>query len=146
MRWRLGLQRLEFGVVGVVAAGAEIICPLARTGKISHPFPVNTGLPVLILRSMAFAAESIAFSEVDQIAVKEPQLVPILRIMAVETPSHRFGVMELDIGMFFLQLPLLSIDLHGGMAVAARVQSLGHRRRGELIRHCHCRGAEKKQQ
>ena len=132
--------------MGVVAVGAEIVSPLARTGKIPHPFSMNTGPPISILRSMTLAAEPIAFREIDQIAVKEPQLVPIPGIMAVETPSHRFGMMELDIGVFFFQFPLLSIHLHGGMTVAARVQSLGHRRRGVLVRHCLSGGTEKKQQ
>jgi hypothetical protein len=66
--------------------------------------------------------------------------------MAIEAPSHRLGVMELDIGVFFFQFSLLSIHLHGGMAIAAREHSLGHRRRSIFFNDCHGRGSEKKQQ
>lgn len=51
--------------MGVVAIGAEIVNPLALTGKVSDPLSMNTGLPVLILRAMTFAAQPIAFSEFD---------------------------------------------------------------------------------
>jgi hypothetical protein len=61
---------------------------------------------------MTFSAEPIAFCEVDQIAIIEPKLISILRIVTIETPSHRFSVMELDVVMFFFQLSLISIYLH----------------------------------
>ena len=128
-RWGLGLYGFKFWVVRVVAAGAKIISPLPRTRKISHPFPMEACSPVLVLGPMAFSAESITFCEVDQVPVIEPQLIPIARIVAVEAPPHRFSVMEFDVGVLFLQLPLLPIDLHRGMAVATGIHSLGHRRR-----------------
>jgi hypothetical protein len=49
--------------------------------------------------------------------------------MAIETPSHCFGVMELDIGVFFFQFSLLSIHFHRGMTIAAGIDSLSKRRR-----------------
>ncbi len=130
----------------VVAAGAEIVNPLTRTSEISHPFSMNASPPVLVLVAMAFAAEPIAFCKVDQVPVIEPQLISILRVMAVEAPSHRFGVMEFDIGVLFLEFPFLTIHLHRGMAVTAGEQALGHRRRSILLSHCRRRGSEKKQQ
>ena len=72
MRGRLGLQRLKLRVMGVVAAGTEIINPLTRTSKISHPFSMDACSPVLVLVPVAFAAESITFGEVDQVSVIEP--------------------------------------------------------------------------
>jgi hypothetical protein len=132
--------------MGIVAVGAEIVNPLTWTGKVSHPFPMNADLPVLIYRTVALPAEPIAFGKVDQIPVIEPELISILHIMAIKTPSHGFGVMELDIGMLFFQLSFLSIHLHRGMTVAAGVHSLGHRRRGIFINDCHCGESEKKQQ
>jgi hypothetical protein len=66
--------------------------------------------------------------------------------MTVKAPSHRFGVMEFDIGVLFLQLPFLPIDLHRGVTVAAGVHSLGHRRRSIFFNDCQERGSEKKQQ
>jgi len=133
IRWRLGLQGFEFRVVGVVAAGAKVIGPFARIGKVSYPFPVNAYLPVLILVPVTFSAEPVAFRKADQIPIIEPQLISIFRIMAVETPSHRFGVMELDSGVFFFQFSLLPIHLHRGMAVSAWKNSF-----------CHWRGSNRK--
>ena len=132
--------------MGVVAAGAEIINPFARTGKVSHPFSVNTCPPIPILIAVTFAAKSIAFCKIDQLPVIEPELISIVRIMTVETPPHRFGVMKFNICMLFFQLPFLPIDLHRGVAAAAGVHSLGHRRRGILLNDCGESGSEKKQQ
>ncbi len=146
IRRRLGLQRFKFGVMGVVAVGAEKINPLTRAGKVSHPFPVKTSLPIFIDISVTFATETVAFSKVNQISVIEPQLVPILGIVAIETPSHGFCVMELDVGVLFLQDPLLSIHFHGRMAVAAREHSLGHRWRHIFLNDRHGRRSEKQQQ
>jgi hypothetical protein len=78
---------------------------------------------------MTFATEPKALSEFYQFAVVQSQPISIACVMAVEAPSHRFGVMEFDIGMLFLQHPFLPIDLHRGMTVATGVHSLGHRRR-----------------
>jgi hypothetical protein len=54
--------------------------------------------------------------------------------------------MELDIGMLFLQHPLLPIELHRGMTVAAGVYALGHRRRGIFFNDRPGRRSQKKQQ
>ena len=104
-----------------MAVGAEIISPLARAGKVSHPFSMNAGLPVFINISMTFATEPIAFREVNQLSIVKTQLISILCIMAIETPSHCLCMMELDLGMFFFQLSLFSIHLHGGMTIAAGI-------------------------
>ena len=99
MRWRLRLQWFKFRVVGIVAVGAEIIGSFSRTCKVPHPFSMNTGLPVFVLWSMTLTAEPIAFSKVYELPIVKAQLISILCIMAIETPSHRFGMMELDIGV-----------------------------------------------
>ena len=110
--------------------GAEEISPLPGAGEKSGPLPMNAPFPGFINVPMAFAAEPIAFRKVDQIPIVEPQFVSIPRIMAIETPSHRFGVMEFDIRVFFFQFSLLSIQLHRGMAVVAGKHPFCHRRRG----------------
>jgi hypothetical protein len=58
--------------MGIMAVGAEIINPLTWAIKISNPFSMNAGLPVLIYRTMALSTEPIAFREVDQVPIKEP--------------------------------------------------------------------------
>jgi hypothetical protein len=57
--------------------------------------------PVSKYRTVALTTEPVAFREVNEFPIVKPQLISIFRIMAIETPSHRFGVMELDIGVFF---------------------------------------------
>jgi hypothetical protein len=96
----------------VMAIGTEIVSPLARASKVSHPFSMNADLPVLIYRTVALPTEPIAFGEVDQIPIVEPELVSIPCIMAIKTPSHGFSVMELNIGMLFFELSFLSIHFH----------------------------------
>jgi hypothetical protein len=132
--------------VRIVAVSTEVISPLAWAGKVSHPLSMNTCPPVFILRAMTFAAETVALCEVYELPIIESQFIPILCIVAVETPSHRFGVMELDIGVFFFQFSLLSIHFHGRMAVAAGKHSLGHRRRSIFFNDRRGSGSEKKQQ
>jgi hypothetical protein len=130
--------------MGVMAVGTEEVGSFSGARKVSRSFPMNTRSPVSVLRPMTFATEPIAFGEFYQFAVVQSQPISISCVMAVEAPSHRFGVMEFDIGVFFFQLPFLSIHLHRGMTIAAREHSLGHRRRSILFSHCRGRGGEKK--
>jgi hypothetical protein len=116
--------------MGVVAVGTEMICGLASPHKGSRSLSVNAGLPVFINIAMAFSAEPVAFVKTDELPVVKPQFIPISGIMTIETPSHGFGMMQLGLGMFFFQFPLLSIHFHGGMATAAGIDPLCEWRRG----------------
>lgn len=78
---------------------------------------------------MTFATELVAFCEVDELSVEKPEFVAISCFVAIKAPSHRLCMMELDIGMFILQLPLFPVHLQGGMAAAAGKHALCHRRR-----------------
>jgi hypothetical protein len=126
---RFGFQGLEFRFMRVMTLSTEIISPFAGPHKISGSFPVKTCLPILINVPMAFATEAIAFRKIDQISVIEAQLIPIPGIVAIEAPSHRLSVMKLDVGVLFFQDPLLPIQFHGRMAVAAGKHPFRHRRR-----------------
>jgi len=99
-------------------------------------------LPVIILRTMTFAAESVTLREVYEVSIIKSQFITVLRIMTVETPSHGFGMMKLDIRVFFFQDPLRSIHFHSCMTVAAGKQSFCHRRRGdgEFLPRTVCKG------
>jgi hypothetical protein len=123
---RLRFQGLEFRLVRIMAVSAEEIGPLPIPfDKISGPFPVDARLPVSIKITVAFAAELITFGEVNEFPVIEPKFIPIFRIMAVEAPSHGFGMMHFDGGMLVFQLPPLAVHFHGSMAAAAGKHSLG---------------------
>ncbi len=146
VRRRFGLQWLEFGIVRIMAVGTEKINPFPRAGKVSDPLSVKTGLPIFIDIPVAFATETIAFSEVNQISIIEPQLVPILGVMAIKTPSHCFSMMKFDVGVFVFQDSFLSVHLHGSVAIAAGEHPFGHRWRHIFLNDRQGRGSEKKQQ
>ena len=110
--------------------GAEKVGPFAGACKVSGPFPMDACLPIPIDIAVTFPAKPVAFSKVDQLSVVEPQFISIFCIVAVEAPPHRLRVMELDIGMLFLELSLLRIDFQRGVTVAAGKHSLCHWGRG----------------
>jgi hypothetical protein len=116
--------------MGVVAVSAEKIGSLPRTHKVSCSFPVNARLPISVLRPMTFATEPVALSEVDQFTIIKSQFIPVFCIVAIQAPSHRFSMMELDICMFLFQFPLFSVHLQGGMAVTAGENAFCKRWRG----------------
>ena len=111
--------------------GAEEVSPPPWTGKKPGPFPMDACLPVFVNVAMTFATEFVAFCEVDELPIVKPQFVAISCVVTIETPSHRLSMMELDTGMFVLQLPLFSVHLQGGMAIAAGKHTLCHGRRGD---------------
>jgi hypothetical protein len=129
--------------MGIMAVGTEIISSLASP-KISRPFPMDTCLPVSVDIPVAFAAEPVAFGEIDEFSVKKPKFVSIFCIVAVEAPSHGFRVMELDVRVFVFEFPLFPIDLHRGMTVAAGEHSLCQWRRGDRELFCSPHGRGRK--
>ncbi len=144
--WRFGFQGFESWFMRVMTVSTEIISPSAGSHKVSGSFPMNACLPISVLRPMTFTTEPVALREVYQFTVVQPQFISVFSIVAIETPSHRFGMMELDVRMLFFQNPLLSIHFHGSMAVAAREHSFSHRRRRILFDDRHGGRSEKKQQ
>ncbi len=124
------MNRFEFRVVRVMAAGTEVVCPFASP-KITGPFSMDTSFPVSIHGAVTFAAQPIALRKIDELSIIKLELVAILCIVAVEAPSHALCMMELDVRMFFLEFPLFRIDLHAGMTVAAGKESFGNRRRSD---------------
>src|SRR4030043_46296 len=129
--WRFGLYRFKFGLMGIMAMGTEEVGSFSSAHKVSRSFPVDTRSPISVLRPMAFATEPIALREVDEFPVIKSQLISVFYIMAVEAPSHRLGMMKLDLGVFFFQFTSFPLDLQGGVAAAAGKHSLCHRRRGD---------------
>ena len=61
---------------------------------------MNAGLPVFVLWPMALPAEPVAFREVNEFSIINPQFVSIFCIMTVEAPPHGLRMMQLDLGMF----------------------------------------------
>jgi hypothetical protein len=85
----------EFRLMGVMAVSAEKVGSFA-THKVSYPFPMDACLPISVDVSVTFAAEPVTFCKIDEFPVIKPEFIPILSVVAVQTPSHGLGVMELD--------------------------------------------------
>src|SRR4030067_3353191 len=129
--WRFGLYGSKFWLMGIMAMGTEEVGSFSSAHKVSRSFPVDPRSPIVLLRTMAFATEPIALREVDEFPIIKSQLISVFYIMAVEAPSHRLGMMKLDLCMFFFHLTFFPIDLQGGVAAAAGKHSLCHGRRGD---------------
>jgi hypothetical protein len=85
-----------------MAVGAEKVRPFAGASKVSRPLPMDPSLPVSVNTSMTFAAESVAFSKLDQFPIEESQSIAIPRIMTIKAPPHGLRMVQLDMGMLFL--------------------------------------------
>ena len=117
--------------VRVVATHAQevLLLPRPRTG----PLAVLTRLPVPQLRTMALAAKPVGLFEVDEPAVGKVQLVAVLRIVAVETPTILLVVLEDDV--VAVDRMRCSVDLVGRkMAAGAREDPFGKGRRSNRDR------------
>ena len=110
--------------------GAEEVGSLP-SGKIPRPLSVDPCSPVPVDVPVAFATEPVAFREVNQLPVVKSQFIPISCIVAIKAPSHRLGMMELNIGMFIFQLPFLPVYLHRGMTAATGKHALCYWGRGD---------------
>ena len=116
--------------MGVMAMSTEKVGSLTAH-EVPYSFPMDACLPIPVDVSVTFAAEPVALRKIDEFTVIEPQFVPVLSVVAVQTPSHGLGVMELDGGVFVLEVSLLAVCFHGGMAIAAGKHSFRYRGRGD---------------
>ena len=68
IRGRLGFQRFEFRVMGIVTVGTEQIGYFAPR-KIPTPFPMDAGFPIVVDVAMAFTAQAVTLIEPDELPV-----------------------------------------------------------------------------
>jgi hypothetical protein len=70
---------------------------------------------------VALAAEVVGFLKGDQVAVGQPQYIPVIRIMAVKAPALLTGMVEhfRNFNMLVFQYPSFRIDVHIRMALGA---------------------------
>jgi hypothetical protein len=113
----------------IMAIHTEVIGSLPPR-KVSCPFAMNAGLPVSIDIAVALAAEPVTRRERDKRSIVKPQFIPVICIMAIETPSQVLRMVKLDLRMLFFELPPFSIYFQGGMAATAGIDSLRQRGRG----------------
>jgi hypothetical protein len=127
--------------MGVVAIDAEKVHPLPPF-EVTRSLPVYPCLPISEHIPVALAAEKIALGKIDQLAAHEAKFIPVIRVVAVETPSHVFCVVQFDVRVLVLQIPFCAVRLKPPMAVAARKNALGERRAGHGEIFAACLGEE----
>ena len=110
----------------VMAIHAEHVHPLPAL-KIAGPFAVNPSLPVPIHIPMTLTTELVAVLEVNVVAVRQLQFIPVLRVMAVKTPPLFCGMFELDVCVLVFQHSVLGVRLHAGVTIGAREDTFSKR-------------------
>jgi hypothetical protein len=80
---------------------------------------------------MALAAQTVALVKLDEFPIVEPQLVPVLCVVTVETPPHGFCMVEFDVVVGLFEFPLFPVDFHGGVALTAGEYPLRERGRAD---------------
>jgi hypothetical protein len=118
--------------MGIVTIYAKEIDPFPAL-EIADPFAVDADFPVTIDIAVALSAKQVRFRKRDRVPVGKLQLIPVCRIMTVQTPSIVFCMVQFDVGMFVFEFPSFCIDLHPRVTVAAGKYPLGKRRRGNRI-------------
>ncbi len=93
----------------------------------TSPLAVQAGFPLAKYGAVALAAQVVRFIKTDQFAVRKPQFVPVIRIVAVETPAAGH-VLQRDV-LMELQLSRVLVYGHALMALRARKDTGTERRR-----------------
>lgn len=91
---------------------------------------MDSSFPVSEDRTVALTAEVIGLFEWNQVSICKPQLVPVISIMAVETPSLCLSMFQFYIFMEF-EFSSLFVDFHVTMTVRTGEYALGERGRGD---------------
>ena len=127
LRRRLGGQRFEARLVGVVAVGAQQV-PLVAV-PVAGAAAVDAGAPVAVFFAVALAADAVGFVERDALAAGQVQEVAIGGVVAIQAPAVGFVVLENDVGVHRGELAARAVDGHSGVAVGAGEDALGEGRR-----------------
>jgi len=104
-----------------VCAEQILLFAIPVTGALT----VDADFPVAQFVAMALTAEPIGFGEGDLLAGHQAQLVPVVEVVTVQTPTLPLGVLEDDVVVHFDQVAPLWVWLHVCMAVGAGKDPLG---------------------
>jgi hypothetical protein len=135
--WWFRSERFKARLMWVVAVDTQSVgflpVPLTCATAVDPGFPIPENCAV------ALAAEVIGFFETHKPAACQPQDIPVIRVMTIQTPSFFLIVVyDLDLFMHILQNPLLEINFLVIMAVRTRKNILrkGRRRHKKLRYAC----------
>lgn len=114
-----------------MAMGAE------EVGLVAIPFAgspsVDTSSPITVFLSMALSTEAVGLFEGHRHAAGQVELVPVVRVMTIQTPTVVLVMPQDDVGVENGKLPPLGVGGHEPVTVRAGVDSWGKRR----WRHLH---------
>ena len=102
----------------------------------SVPIPgspaMDSSPPIPVLLPVALSAEAIGLFEGDRLPAGQVEKVPVLGIMAVQTPTVFLVVMEHDVRVKPSQLSSNRVHGHHAVAIGARENAEGKGRRWNL--------------
>ena len=86
---------------------------------------MDANLPVSQLLAMALATKPEGLGKGDPFAGYQPQSIPVLGMVTVETPELPSGMLQGNGGMLILEFPTLPVGFHLGVAIGAGENPLG---------------------
>lgn len=87
------------------------------TVPMTGPLAVEAGLPGTQLLAVALTAETVRFVKGETLAGRQPQEIPIFRVVTVEAPELPGGMLERNGYMFVPQDATPGVGLHLCMTV-----------------------------
>lgn len=100
------------------------------TVPVTGALAMEAVLPGTQLLAVALTAETVRFVKGETLAGRQPQEIPIFRVVTVETPELPGGMLEGNGAMFVLQDATPGVGLHLCMAVRTGVEVFGEIRGG----------------
>ncbi len=97
---------------------------------------MNTLAPISENRTVALPAQAVTLVETDQRPVGKTKSVPIVNIVAIETPSFFWSMIEHYIVVHILEHTAFDLRLHIRMTIRTRKNVFGKRWRRHLERIC----------
>jgi len=126
-RRRQWLNGFEYRVMRPVAVDAKQV--LFFSVPHAGPLSMESHFPIAKNRPMALGTEVIRLLETHNFAICKPQCVPVVRIVAVKTPSVRH-VIQQNFLVHLFKFPWFSVHRHSLMALGAWENAGGEGRRG----------------
>jgi hypothetical protein len=95
---------------------------------------------------MTLAAQLVAVLEINMVAIRQLQFIPVLRVVAVETPALFRSMLELDVRVLILEHSSLGVGLHTRVTVGTREDAFqkGGRGTGNSLAYSLRRDPDKK--
>src|ERR1039458_1657683 len=124
---RFGRQCVESWLVRVMTVGTQQVS--LGSVPVSGTAPVHAGAPVAQFLAMTLAADTVRFLERNPLTAGQMEEVAVGGIVAIQTPAMGLVVLQHDVGVHGFEIAPRAIDRHARVAVGARKDPIGKRRR-----------------